>query len=79
MNTTVVATTNQPDIVYTETDGIKRQLVSSSEAIQLERYVDATEDTRKSMSQLSDFFKFFTWFALITMIVVVGLGVGVVF
>lgn len=78
-NATVTASTNQPDLVYTVSDGSTRQLVTSSQSGTLERYTDASLDTRKSISQLSDLFTFFTWFALITMIVAVGLGVGVVF
>lgn len=75
----MTASTNKPDLVYTENDGMNRQLVASSQSLILERYDDASEDTRKSMSQLSDFFTFFTWFALIVMIITVGLGIGVVF
>lgn len=43
------------------------------------RYDDASRDTRLSISQVGSFFRFFTWFSLIVMIVCVMLGVGVVF
>lgn len=79
INATVSASTNQPDLIYSQTGGIARQLVTSSQSALLERYSDVSRDTKTSMSQLSDFFTFFTWFALIVMIVTVGLGVGVVF
>mgnify|MGYP000170961306 CR=1 FL=1 len=79
INATIKATTTQPDLIYTQDGPLRRQLISSSESQVLERYVQTTPDTRKSMQQLSDFFTFFTWFTLIVMIVAVGLGVGVVF
>ena len=78
-NATVVARTTKPDLIYNQDGSVNRQLASSSVTGQMNRYVEAAPDTRRSISQLSDFFYFFTWFALITMIVAVGLGTGVVF
>ena len=56
-----------------------RQLTTASSSTQVNRYVDASLDERKTIEQLRDFYHFFTWFALITMIVCVMLGVGVIF
>ena len=66
-------------MIYTQDSVATRLLAQSSQIVRLERYVDASADTRNSISQFSSFFNFFSWFALIIMIVTVGLGVGVVF
>jgi len=79
INATVVATTNQASLIYTQDAVAIRQLPQAAQSVRLDRYDDASLDTRNSISQLSQFFSFFTWFALIIMIITVGLGVGVVF
>lgn len=78
-NSTLTAETSQGDLVYTQDGSVSRQLVSSSESIQVVRYDDASRDTRLSISQVGNFFHFFTWFSLIVMIICVMLGVGVIF
>ena len=65
-------------MIYSQDGNIIRQLVTTSQSAQLERYIDASSDTRRSIRQLSDFFTAFTWIALIAMIVSVGLGTGIV-
>jgi len=79
INSTLSANTTEGGLVYSQDGNVTRQLISSSQSIPVSRYDDVQSDTRKSMSQMADFFHFFTWFTLITMILCVILGVGVVF
>ena len=79
INQTLTANTSSPQLIFSVQDGVTRQLTTASSSTQVNRYVDASLDERKTIEQLRDFYHFFTWFALITMIVCVMLGVGVIF
>ena len=79
INGTLTSDTNQADLIYSNRDGAKRQLISASQTYPIDRYINASLDTRSSIEQLSNFMIFFTWFSLITIIVCVMLGVSVIF
>lgn len=48
-NGTLNSDTNQADLIYSTKDGAQRQLISTSETSSIDRYVNASLDTRSSI------------------------------
>lgn len=56
-----------------------QRLNSLSASVSVPRYSPITDDQGISLGQLQGFFSFVTWFTLLVVIIMSGLGIGVLF